>query len=775
MIRGFHTELETVYEEKNMSLTKDNRKVIEQMMATLFPQHPYGTQTVLGTQENLKNPSITNIKNFFKEWYVPNNIAICLSGDFDPEVMIETINRYFGGMQPNPELRKLDFAAGDPIVQPIVREVVGPEAEIVMLGWRVGGAKSKDIEMLNLLSQVLYNGQAGLIDLDINQQQKLLGAGAFVYPLADYGMFLMQGNPKSGQSLEETREILLEEIEKVKRGEFNEELLAATINNNKRSMQKSLESNEDRADWFVQSFINGTEWKEEVASLERMSKITKQQLVDFANATFRDNYVVVNKRQGKDESVKKMTKPAITPIVMNRDAVSGFLAEIQASQVTPIEPVFVDYTKDMEKGTAKSEIPVLYKKNTTNDLFSLTYVFEKGNNEDRYLETAASYLDYLGTSRLSPEQVKKEFYRLACEYSIQPAGDRTFVTISGLAENMGAAMELFESLLTDAQGDEAVLENMKADILKSRADAKLKQQANFKMLMQYGLYGPKSPATHILSATELTELTSDELLNHLRDLNQYEHTVWYYGPRSKEEVITEVNKHHQVPEKLVAVEKKDPFRMQETVENQVVLAPYDAAQIYMAAISNRGEKFDLSIYPIATLYNEYFGGGMNSIVFQEMREARGLAYSASASLNQPSRIDRPYVYVSFIATQNDKMTDALTAFDEIINDMPQSEAAFKLAKESLLARLRTDRITGAGIFDSYLETKDLGLNIDTRKILFEELQKLTLEDVKNFQEKWVKGRSYSYCILGNEKELDMKKLASYGPIKRVTTEEIFGY
>ena len=214
-------------------------------------------------------------------------------------------------------------------------------------------------------------------------------------------------------------------------------------------------------------------------------------------------------------------------------------------------------------------------------------------------------------------------------------------------------MELFESLLTDAQGDEAVLENMKADILKSRADAKLKQQANFKMLMQYGLYGPKSPATHILSATELTELTSDELLNHLRDLNQYEHTVWYYGPRSKEEVITEVNKHHQVPEKLVAVEKKDPFRMQETVENQVVLAPYDAAQIYMAAISNRGEKFDLSIYPIATLYNEYFGGGMNSIVFQEMREARGLAYSASASLNQPSRIDRPYVYVSFIATQND--------------------------------------------------------------------------------------------------------------------------
>ena len=775
VIRGFHTELETVYEEKNMSLTQDGRKVYEQMMAALFPHHPYGTQTVLGTQESLKNPSITHIKNFYKQWYVPNNMAICVAGDFDPDEMIEVIQRHFGDMQPNAGLPELAFAPEQPIETPVVKEINGPEAAFVALGWRFPGAATREAELLNLVAQILFNRQAGLIDLNINQQQRVLGAYAFPLQLADYSMFMMQGYPKAGQSLEEVRDVLLAEVEKLKEGDFDDNLLSATINQMKKSLQKSLESNEDRADWFVQAFINGADWKEEVGAFERMGKVTKQQLVDFANAYFRDNYAVIYKHSGKDASLKKMTKPAITPIYMNRDTVSEFLKEIQCAQVKPIEPVFVDYSKDLEHGTTESGLPVLYKQNTTNDLFTLMYVFERGSNEDRYLSTAAQYLDYLGTSGKTPEQLKREFYRLACEYAIQPGSDRTVISVSGLSENMDAAVELFESLLADAQPEPQVLEMMKADILKGRADEKLDQQSNFKRLTAYGLYGPDSPATHILSATELRELKPDELLSHLRELGRYEHAVLYYGPEKKEKVIATVNQYHRVPEQLAKVEKKEIFKVRETPSNRVLIAPYDAAQVYMSALSNRGEKFDLSVYPVATLYNEYFGGGMNSIVFQEMREARSLAYTAGARLKQPSRLDMPYVYSTFIATQNDKMGDALAAFEEIINYMPESQSALDLAKEALLSRLRTERISGSDVLGSYLSAKDLGLDMDCRKVLFDEVRKLTLEDVKRFQEKWVKGRAYTYCVLGNEKDLDMSKLSAYGPVTRVTTEEIFGY
>ncbi|MDL2283011.1 insulinase family protein [Odoribacter sp. OttesenSCG-928-G04] len=775
VIRGFHTELETVYEEKNMSLTSDRGRVSEKIMSELYKNHPYGTQTVLGTQEHLKNPSITNIKNYYKEWYVPNNMAISMSGDFNPDEVIEIIKKYFGSIKPNNNLKQLSFKPETPITQPIETEVVGIEAENVTIAWRAPGAKDDELTLASLAGEVLYNGKAGIIDLNVNQQQKLLFGVAYLYTQADYSSFRMNARPKKGQSLEEVKNILLEQVDKLRKGEFDESLLTATVNNFKRHQQQQMESNEDRAFLCVNSFINGTDWKDEVTSMDKWSKITKAEVVDFANRYLKDNnYIVVYKREGKPNDAK-MSKPSITPIFMNRDTSSAFLREIQSATAKPIEPVFLDYSKDMNKLTAKSNIPVLYKENTTNDLFSLMYVFDMGRNDDKVLETAVKYFEYLGTSKMTPEQIKQEFYKLACDYFVSSGLERTYVGLTGLSENMPQALALFESLLADVKGDERVLENMKADILKSRVDNKKSQNANYGRLMQYAYYGAKSPALNIMSEKEIKALKSNDLLNVIKTLTTFEHTILYYGSQSQEELLKNINALHNVPEKLTPVNSRKDVVMQLTPTNRVFIAPYDAKQIYMAAFSNRGEKFNPANTSISTLYNAYFAGGMNAIVFQEMREARGLAYSADARLRQPIKLDKPYYYSTFIATQNDKMIDALKAFDEIINNMPESQNAFDLAKESLITNLRTERITKVDVLWSYMAAQDLGLKTDRRKELFEDLQKLTLSDVKKFQQEWVKGRSYTYCILGNEKDLDLKNLTGYGPITRLTTKDIFGY
>ncbi|MBQ4162127.1 MAG: insulinase family protein, partial [Parabacteroides sp.] len=269
VIRGFHTELETVYEEKNMSLTSDGRKVYEAVLNALFPDHPYGTQTVLGTQENLKNPSITNIKNYHKTWYVPNNMAICLSGDFDPDQMIATIDKYFGHMKPNPNLPKLPIAQESPVKETIVKEVLGLDAENVTLGWRFPGANSPEQDLLSLTGEIINNGKAGLLDVDLIQQQKVLSCYAGTYGMADHNAFVMSGRPKQGQTLDQVKDLLLAEIEKLKKGEFDEGLLEAAMNNYKLAQMSYLEDNGGRADMFVSAFINGTEWKDEVEALDR--------------------------------------------------------------------------------------------------------------------------------------------------------------------------------------------------------------------------------------------------------------------------------------------------------------------------------------------------------------------------------------------------------------------------------------------------------------------------------------------------------------------------
>lgn len=776
VIRGFHTELEAVYEEKNMSLTRDDSKVQEAIFASLFPKHPYGTQTVLGTQENLKNPSITNIKNYYKQWYVPNNMAICMSGDLDPEKTIALIDKYFGQQQPNPELPKLNLPKEEPIIQPVVKDVLGPDAESIALAWRFPGASDKDFETLQVVSQILYNGAAGLIDLNLNQQQKVLNSYGYPMGLADYSVLLLGGFPKQGQTLDEVKDLLLKEISKLRTGDFDDKMLEANINNFKLAELQSMESNEGRADMFVSSFINGTDWKDEVSAIDRMSKLTKKDIVAFANKYLKeDNYAAIYKKQGKDPDEKKMTKPEITPIISNRDVASPFLVEVQESAVQPIEPVFLDFKKDLNQLTAKSDIPVLYKQNIANDLFQLIYVFDMGNNHDKALGTAFDYLEYLGTSDMTPEELKSEFYRLACTFYVTPGSERTYVVLSGLNENMPAAMQLFEKLLADAQVNQEAYINMTGDILKARADAKLNQGKNFSRLVSYAMYGPDSPTTNLLTETELTSMNPQELVDRIHNQNSYKHRILYYGPSNSKDLLATINQYHQVPETLKDIPAGNEYPYLETPATKILVAPYDAKQIYMAQISNLDKKYDPAIEPVREMYNEYFGGGMNSIVFQEMRETRGLAYSAWAGMMPPSYLKYPYVLRTQIATQNDKMIDAVNIFNDIINNMPESEAAFKLAKDGLINRMRTDRTIKSDIIWSYIDAQDLGQSVDPRIKLFNDVQNMTLKDIADFQKQWVKGRTYVYCILGDKKDLELDKLKTVGPIEELTQKQIFGY
>lgn len=774
VIRGFHTELETIYEEKNMSLTQDGRKVYEAMNRALFPNHPYGKQTVLGTQEHLKNPSITNVKNYHDQYYVPNNMAICLSGDFDPEQMISLIDQYFGDMQPNPEIPVLEFEPEQPITEPIVEEVWGLDAANVAIGWRLGGAASEDADLANIVGSILYNGQAGLIDLDINQQQKTLSAYGYPSLSADYGYMQLAGRPKQGQSLEEVRDLLLGEVAKLRAGEFDEALIAAAVNNYKLEAMQYLDSNDGRADMYVQSFINRTEWKDEVEVFDRLSKITKEDVVRFANEKLGEqNYAIIYKRQGKDPNEQKIAKPEITPIVTNRDAQSDFFKAVAASEVKPIEPRFVDFEKDMDRFEAQSGIEVLYKQNTTTDYFSLEYMFDLGTIVDPALGLAFDYAEYLGTLAKSAEQIQSELYGLACGFNLRASTSRCRITISGLGENMNKAMDVVEDLVANAVADEAILANVKQDMLKSRANAKLNQSSNFSALQSYVIYGEEGMNAR-LSNEELMALTSEELLAKVRDLLTKQHTVVYYGPATKDELLASLNEHHNVPEELQPLEIKRLANVP-TPENKVFIAEYDANQIYYIQYSNRGEKFDVANDANLDLYNEYFGGGMSSIVFQEMREARGLAYSARAYMSTPTYADGTYSFTAYIATQNDKMKQAIEAFDEIINTMPESEAAFNVAKESYINQVRTLRYTKASVLYAFINARDMGLDYDRARDVFEKVQTMTLDDVKAVQQQWVKDRNYYYLILGDSKNLDLNYLRTLGPITFLSQEQIFGY
>ena len=698
-----------------------------------------------------------------------------MAGDMDPEKVIATIDKYFGSWKRSDALSFPQFPKQKPLTAPKDTTVVGPEAENIVLAWGFDGGQSLQSDTLDVIANILSNGKAGLMDINLSQKMKYLGGEAFAMSLAEYGLMGISASPKEGQSLDEVKKLVLGEVENLKKGNFPDELLPAVINNMKLEYYHALEKNQDVADQFVDAFIKGREWQTVVGRLDRISKMTKAQIVAFANKYLNNNYALVYKRQGEDTTQKKIDKPQITPIPSNRDLQSDFVKEIIASKTTPIEPRFVDFNKDLVKTKTKKGLPVLYVPNKQSGLFTLSFRYDFGLEADKRLPIAVDYLEYLGTNKLSPEQVKQRFYQLACDYSISAGTDNLNVTISGLNENMPKALWLVEHLLANAKVDKEAYMELVELVKKSRKDNRSNQNANFGALAAYGIYGPYNKVRNMMSNAELDKTNPQTLLNLLKGLRNYKHEVLYCGQSTPEALVKTIDEGHVIGKTLANVPQGKRYTEMQTKENEVWMAPYEAKNIYMMLYNNSGKGWNVEQQPMVYLFNEYFGTGMNGIVFQELRETRGLAYNASARYTTPSRVGGTESLQANIISQNDKMMDCVKAFNNIIDEMPQSDKAFELAKQASMKRIATERTTKFGIINAYLQARRLGLDFDIKERIYNALPKITLKEMVEFEKQVMAKKPLRYLILGDEKNLDMKGLEKIGKIKKVTTQEIFGY
>ncbi len=774
VFRLFHTELETVYEEKNMSLDNDARNVMEALMMGLYPSHPYGTQTTLGDPEHLKNPSLLSLKEYFQNRYVPNNMAIMLSGDFDPDEVVPLINATFGKLEARP-LQDFNFPAQPLIEEPLIKEVSGPDAAFLRLGFRFDGVGSDDTYKLLLLDNILSNRMAGLIDLNLVQAQKVLSAGSFVYLKEDYSSHMFFGRPKQGQSLEEVKELLLEQIELVKKGDFPEWYIEAVINDYKLSEIRQMENNRARVNMMISSFIQNVPWEERVNRFDKMAAITKQDIVDFANKHYRNNYVVVYKRTGARDERHKIDKPEITSVPINRDARSDFFEELLAMETQPIEPVFLDYEKDIKKLKTKSGLQILYNKNEESPTFDLYYVFEMGTNHNLKLGLAINYLSYLGTSEYSASELMLEFFRTGCRFNVNTSNERVFVSLSGLDEHMEKGLALLELLLADAQPNQEALDRLIEDVLKVREDNKLsKNTILWSGMFNYAMFGKENPFTHIIPEEELKNIKPEELIAIIRGLTSYEHKILYYGTHAPQDLKKTLDAYHKVPKSLKSIPKEKKFTEQKTRETKVYVVDYDMKQVDIIMLS-KSAPYTSEIVPQVRVFNNYFGRGMSSVVFQELREAKGLAYAAFANMRAPSRPDRHHFIMSFIATQNDKLPEATAAMYDLLNNMPESEKSFENAKESLLESIRTERIRKASILFNYLSAQRMGRDYDIRRKIYEAVPEMTFDDLRAFQQKYLKDQNYTIMVLGDKDEIDIEALKKYGRVQFLELEDIFGY
>ncbi len=773
VLRLFHTELEAVYEEYNRGKDSDYRLAYETMSKHLFKKHTYGTQSTIGTSEHLKNPSMEKIHQYFNERYVTNNMAIVLSGDLDPDNTVDLIKKYFGEYK-SKEVPKFVPGVEDEITEPEFVTVKGSDAEWVSIGYRLPGVKSEDIHMINLFDGLLNNGQAGLIDLNLIKAQKVLDAYSGANVMKDYSTFEMDGFPREGQSLEEVRDLLLAEIEKIKAGNFEEWMLPAIIKDFKLSEQQRNQYNSVRAGMMTNAFIMGLDWADVVHEKDKLSKVTKKDIIDFANKYFKNNYVVVYKKTGESNN-PKVEKPAITQIQLNRDTASNFATNFEKMEAARMTPVFDDYKAEVKEEKLNSGIPLYYVKNTTNETFSLNYILDMGSYSDKEMALAVEYLDYLGTNKYSANELQLELFKLGLSYSVFAASERVYVTLSGLDESLEEGIELFEHILANVEPNQEAFENGVKDKLKDRADSKLSKGAIlYGGMMNYGQYGDASPMKNILSADELKALDPNNLVAKIKALTSYEHYIYYYGRKDIEDVKTLLNKHHKTPKKLTPLIAAKEFPELKMESNKVYFVNYDMVQSEVMMLSNAGS-YDKNLAATTNVFNQYFGAGLSSIVFQEIRESKALAYSAYSFFTTPNKLNKSHYVRAYVGTQVDKLGDAKVAIMELMNNMPEVEDQYQDSKLAALKKIETSRTKRSSLFWRYLSAKEMGRDYDLNKEIYPQIKKLELSDLKTFFNTNIKGRNYTYLVIGNKELVDMDVLKEMGEFQELTLEEIFGY
>ena len=772
VLRLFHTELEAVFEEFNRGQDNDFRKQYAAMLDGLFPNHPYGQQTTIGTGEHLKNPSMVAIHNYFDKYYVPNNMALVLVGDINFEETINKVNSTFGKLEQK-EVTHPTLPKEEPITSPIVKEVFGPTSESVSIAYRTLGANTEEEKFVTLSDMILANGNAGLIDLNLNQKQVVQNAGCSPTILNDYGYHTFNGTPKEGQTLDEVKDLILEQIEKLKNGEFEDWMIEAVVNDLKLQQMQQYENSTALADMYVNAFILHEDWNHKVKFLDDLKKITKEELVAFAKNFYKDNYVITYKRKGEDNSIVKVENPGITPVNLNRDKSSEYFIAFNQKESQPLTPQFVDYKNAIKTTKMDNGIEVSYVENELNDLFNLNVIFDMGSDNDKQLGLAVGYMEYLGTDKYTAEDIKKEFYKLGINYYVSAGSDKSYVGLSGLKENLTKGLELLEHLWSNAVPNQEAYNKYVEKILKGRQDNKT-QKGNilWNGLMNYGKYGENSRLRNIMQSRELQEINPQDLVDMVKDLKNYKQRIFYYG-KDIDAAVAALNSQHIVPTDLKSYPEAIVYNEKETGGN-VYFVDYDMVQSEMMFLA-KGEPFNPDNMAATTLFNTYFGSGLSSIVFQEIRESKSLAYSAFSSYSTASDKDDSNYVMAYIGTQANKMPQAVDAMMELMTNMPEAEEQFNAAKEATLKKIAAQRITKSNIFWNYEQLQKLGIDNDNREAMYNTIKNMTLEDLRNFFNSNIKGENYNVMVIGNKKDIDFNALSKLGKVQEMDIDYLFNY
>ena len=777
VFRMFQSELETVYEEKNMYADMLGSQAAEKIIEEFFKPHPY-QYPIIGSTENLKNPKLSEMEEFFNTYYVAGNMGLVLSGHFKANELLPLLENTFGKIKegsvkrheiemPAPIKGKVDMKVKIPI--PLVRANA--------LLWRGVPSNHADEVALKLAMSILSNeNKTGLLDKLTIDGKLMLSAGLSL-SMNDAGAIALLAIPNIPfQTYRSAQKLVFDALDKVKNGDISDEMFQSLKLEHQRNYLLELESLDKRNQKIIEVFAKGLSWSDYLEQASKIETITKQDVIDVANKYLTNNYFDVKKKTGKYPNAK-IEKPPFKAIeAANRDEESDYSKWLQTIESANFTPRFLNFE---EEGNARSidnnKLVLLYHTvNEMNDVFNLTMKFEIGSRELPTLQPLASYLNYIGTDKYSVEEFNKKLQELGSTLSFNASASQFTVSVSGFDNAFEETFELITHFLTNLEADKSKLKKVvKERKLEDKAIRKSSDELS-KAMAEKVRYGDNSNYLTRLSAKEINNSTAQQLVLTLQRVLSTECHFHYSGTLTDTAVSGILSNYF--PVNGVIIDSANPiYRDGLTYPNAKVFFFNDskATQSIVQAYLPGPTQSSVHDMFLSKLFNTYFGSGMSSLMFQEIREFRSLAYRASSTMeNPPLKLkDKSMRFNMLLSTQADKTTDALHALQSLLVDMPLSEKRLDAAKENLINQAQSAYPSFRDKTQRIAQYKQFGYTNDPNKQLVDEVTGISLKDLESFYKQHIQGQTVVYIVIGDKKKIDMTQLQQIGEFEEMKLKD----
>jgi len=778
--RLFQSELETVYEEKNMAMDNPMYMMFELFERKFYKVHPYGN-SVIGEVENLKNPSLTKMDEFFQTWYVANNMALVISGDFNPSEIKPVIREKFGvwksgNVPARTEYREEGFKGREEIKKRMTPIKIG------IIGYRTVPNGHADEVALQVCNSLLSNESGtGLFD-KLSLDNKLMGAGSFSNNYNDYGGTMIFFIPKVvGQSFSKAEKLLFAEIEKIKKGDFTDDQLEAIKTELYRQFESGLENNQSRSYSILFSFVENRSWEDAMNFPEKVKKLTRQDIMNVANKYFGDNYLVLESKTGFPKK-HKLEKPPYKPVdPKNSEFKSEFARKIENMPAKPVDPRYIEFgplQTSSRSDVYYSDISGLshfyYTTNPINDIFSLEIKFGAGSEKIPLLKQAASYYNLIGTESQTVDEFKKSLQKIGSTLSVYSSDSYVTISINGLDMNFNKTLVLLNELLTKPKTDDSKIarlaEEAKTNVKYEQKDPRTIADA----LSQYALYGNKSEYIDRYRIKEIKAMKSDSLVAAMNKAMKYEVNIHYVGKIEASKVVDAIKK--EIPLIMASIVKSNSpvYKQRNLFSGNTIMFVNDKkavqSQINLNIEGNTNSREERAV---AYAFNKYFGSDMSSLVFQEVREFRSLAYGAYAAYSPAFYSDKPGRTTGWLSTQADKTIEALQVMNDLFRNMPQKKDRLDIIKSALLQSINSERPTFREMSGSVESWRKQGYTDDPRKIFVKTWASLQFDDILVFYNSFINNKPILTTIVGDKSRIKMKDMSQFGNLTEVKKDILF--